>query len=250
MPEAGIIIMTEQDIIFKFYKQGERPNPDCFCHYGWEGTEAFAFWKYARSYYESAIVLYERFTQSKGDFAVLDGIGLTLCFLYRHFVELTVKYLYFKFVVKGDEAQYRKFLKNGHGLNKLWIETRAIIKHLKDRVGSKVSLSCLDHYILEVDKFDQNEEAMRYPVKNNLKPMHEPTRLDIFNLHDRMAELFDAFDKLDHDIENQLFADVRQDKIDSFLRKYNEMRPRLLWFLEMMAQAGLRVGESVVEDVV
>lgn len=86
--------MTEKDIIYKIYEDGKLPNPDCFCHYGWEGTGAFAFWKYANAYYDSAEVLYEKYTQSKGDYAILDGVGITIAFLYRHFVELTVKYLY------------------------------------------------------------------------------------------------------------------------------------------------------------
>lgn len=76
--------MTENDIVFKFYGEGERPDPNCFCHYGWEGQGSFAFWKYACAYYDSAESLFQKFLQSKGDFAILDGIGLTICFLYRH----------------------------------------------------------------------------------------------------------------------------------------------------------------------
>lgn len=228
--------MTETDIIFKFYQEGERPNPNCFCHYGWEGIGSFAFWKYAHAYYDSAETLFVKFTQSSGDFAVLDGIGLAICFLYRHYVELTIKYLFVKYGVKDDEAQYKKFLENRHNLNKLWMEARAVIEPLQERVGSKINLASLNHYILEIDKFDQNEEAMRYPIKNNLKPMHESTRLDIYNLHDRMTELYDAFEKLDSDVEGQLFEEVSQDKIDAFLERYETLRPRVIWFLDSMSE--------------
>ena len=228
--------MTDKDIIFRFYQEGERPNPNCFCHYGWEGTGAFAFWKYAQAYYDSAEILFEKFTCSMGDFAVLDGIGLTICFLYRHYIELTIKYFLVKYGAKDDEDQYKKILGNGHKLNKLWLESRDIIRPLKDRVGSKVNLSSLEHYILEVDRFDQNEEAMRYPIKKNLKSMHEPSRLDIYNLHDRMVELFGAFKQLDNDIENQLFVDVSQGYIGAFLERYEALRPRIIWFLESMSE--------------
>lgn len=224
--------MTEKDIIFKFYQEGERPNPNCFCHYGWEGIGAFAFWKYAHAYYDSAETLFVKFTQSSGDYAVLDGIGLAICFLYRHYVELTIKYLFVKYGVKDDEAQYKRFLENRHQLNNLWKEAKAIIKPLKERVGSKINLGILDHYILEIDKFDQNEEAMRYPIKNNLKPMHKSTRLDIYNLHDRMTELFDAFEKLDSDVDGQLFDDIPQEQIDAFMKRYEALRPRVIWFLD------------------
>lgn len=230
-------MMTDKDIIFKFYQQGETPNPDCFCHYGWEGTGSFAFWKFAQAYYDSAEILYEKFTHSKGDFAVLDGIGLTICFLYRHYVELTVKYLYVKY--EHDESQYKQFFEIGHQLNKLWIKVRVIIKPLKERVGSKVNLNSLDHYIREIDKFDQNEVAMRYPIKNNMKPMHESTRLDIYNLHDRMTELYNAFKQLDDIIENQLFDEIPHDLITTFLEKYEALRPRVMWFLESLRRIDL-----------
>ena len=59
--------MTENDIFFKFYEEGERPDPNCFCHYGWEGKGSFAFWKYACAYYDSAEALFQKFLQSKGD---------------------------------------------------------------------------------------------------------------------------------------------------------------------------------------
>ena len=182
--------------------------------------------------YDSAETLFVKFTQSSGDYAVLDGIGLAICFLYRHYVELTIKYIFVKYGVKDDEAQYKRFLENGHRLNKLWMEARAIIKPLKERVGLKINLAGLDHYILEIDKFDQNEEAMRYPIKNNLKPMHESTRLDIYNLHDRMTELYDAFEKLDSDIEGQLFDDIPQEQIDAFMKRYKALRQRVIWFLD------------------
>lgn len=60
--------MTENDIVFKFYEEGERPDPNCFCHYGWEGQGSFAFWKYACAYYDSAEALFQIFFTVKGRF--------------------------------------------------------------------------------------------------------------------------------------------------------------------------------------
>lgn len=78
--------MTEKDVIFKLYGNDDNPNPNCFCHFGWEGIGSFAFWKYACAYYECAEILFERFKDAKGDYAILDGIGLPICFSYRHFI--------------------------------------------------------------------------------------------------------------------------------------------------------------------
>lgn len=225
--------MTDKDVIFKFYGNGERPNPDCFCHYGWEGTGSFAFWKYAVAYFDSAEALFDKFKQSRGDFAILDGIGLTICFLYRHFVELSVKYLFIKFGAK-DINQYKDFLQNGHNLFDLWKETKPVLKGLRQRAGSSVSIGCLEHYILEFHKFDEKEEAMRYPVKNNLEQMHESTRLDIYSLHDRMLDYFKALEGIAADLENQLFEDVPQGKLDEFALQYDKLRGRVLSFISEM----------------
>lgn len=86
------INMKENDVIFKLYGNDDHPDPDCFCHFGWEGIGSFAFWKYACAYYDCAEILFERFKESKGNYAILDGIGLPICFSYRHFIELSLKF--------------------------------------------------------------------------------------------------------------------------------------------------------------
>lgn len=234
--------MTENDIVFKFYGEGERPDPNCFCHYGWEGQGSFAFWKYACAYYDSAESLFQKFLQSKGDFAILDGIGLTICFLYRHYVELAVKYLFLKFVAK-EPAEFKDFLEKGHNLYELWAATKPGLSILRKRVGSTVSIGCLEHYILSFDKFDKNEMSMRYPIKKDLTKMHEPTRLDIYNLHDRMTEMHNAFESISRDLENQLFEEVAPEKIRSFEKKYVELRGRVIDFIQTMQS--LAVEEEV-----
>lgn len=225
--------MTEKDIIFKFYKAGEKADPDCFCHYGWEGEGAFAFWKYAQAYYNSAEILFDKFKESKGDYATLNGIGLTICFLYRHFVELSVKYLFVKFVAK-DLIQYINYLEKGHNLKELWKATKPTLSKLRKRCGSSVSIGSLEHYIFEFDKFDQNEDAMRYPVKKDTSRMHDPSRLDIVVLHDRMLELYHAFEEITGDLENQLFDEVPEEKLELFKQKYEEMRFKIFSFISEM----------------
>lgn len=119
--------MTDKDVIFKLYEAGDRPNPNCFCHFGWEGTGVFAFEKYALAYYDSAEILFARFKKSPGNYAILDGIGLSICFLYRHYVELMLKQLYLRFVCKSED-DFKKYLENGHNLNMLWLSLKPHIE--------------------------------------------------------------------------------------------------------------------------
>ena len=225
--------MTDKDEVFRQIPAGEYANPNTFCHYGWEGIGAFALWKYATAYYDSAEILFEKFVASAGHNDILDGTGITMCFLYRHFVELSIKHLYVKFVCTSKE-EYKKFLENGHRLISLWNATKPKLSELKKRVGSTVDLGVLEHYIREFDKFDPDEMAMRYPMKNNLEPTKEPARLDIINLHERVNELYCAFEGLAWDLENQMHDEVEEQKIEDFLSWYETLRPRMLWLLESL----------------
>ncbi len=77
--------MTETDIIFKFYQEGERPNPNCFCHYGWEGIGSFAFWKYAHAYYDSAETLFVNLLNQVATMQFLTELDL----LYAFYIAIT-----------------------------------------------------------------------------------------------------------------------------------------------------------------
>lgn len=218
--------MTEKDVIFKIYDNNDNPDQNCFCHFGWEGIGEFAFWKYACAYYECAEILFERFRDAKGDYRILDGIGLPICFSYRHFVELALKYLFIKFVGTNDQ-EFKDYLSKGHDIVALWKAIKSKLSELRKRVGSTVSLGSIEHYIKEFDKFDKNSMSLRYPIDKDLKPMHQDTKLDIYNLHDRMTELYNAFDVLSYDLDNQLFVDIDSEKIKKFTDKYEELRPKL-----------------------
>lgn len=225
--------MDKTDKVFKIIQSGAAANPNSFCYYGWEGTGAYAFWRYANAYYDSAEVLFEKFVNSPGQNSILDGLGITMCFLYRHFVELSIKYLYLKFVSSTDEG-YKILFGKGRNLNELWQTVKPTLSALKQRMGSSIDIGVMEHYILEFDRFDKDSMTMRYPVRKTLKPMNGSTRLDIFNLHNRVQDLYMAFVGIVSDLENQMNYDVDQVRIDSFLAKYEELHPRIEWLLGAM----------------
>lgn len=218
--------MTEKDVLFRKIPKGVVVDPNTFCHYGWEGSGSFAFWKFALAYYESAEALFEKFKASAGQNATLDSLGMTICFLYRHFVELSVKYLYAKFARTNDD-DFKAFLNIGHNLNGLWKAVKPKISALKKRVGSSVDIGVLEHYIMEYHKFDEDSMVMRYPVKKDLSPMNGVTRLDIVNLHDRTVDLYHMFETLSYDVDNQLYSEVDQSEYNNFVVKYEELRQRM-----------------------
>lgn len=69
--------------------------------------------------------------------------------------------------------------------------------------------------------------ALRYPIDKKLNPSNNDTRLDIFNLHERMGELSKALEDLTYGLSNQLFESVPKDKLSNFDKVYFKLRYNL-----------------------
>ncbi len=225
--------MKIDDVIFREVEDGAQVDPSSFCYFGWEGTGAYAFARYADAYYESACSLYEKIAQSKGQYSVIDSLGITMCFCYRHYVELYLKYIYVKFVCKTEE-EYKSFLNIGHNLVELWKTSVDTLKAQKERVGSSVNINIVEQYIKMINKFDNESMSMRYPINKKLEPMHPSTRLDLQNLRDRMEELYYALNGLVCDLDNQITASIEEKEIEAFKQKYIEMSPSVSAFLSQV----------------
>ena len=124
--------MSTDDIIFKEIENAAALNPNDFCHFGWEGTGPFAFYRYACAYYDSACALFDDIKATDSN-DLIDGYGMTMCFAYRHFVELYLKHIYIKFVCTSED-DYKRFLCKGHNVVELWNESKPTLKAFKDRV--------------------------------------------------------------------------------------------------------------------
>ena len=225
--------MKIDDVIFKEVTDGRSVDPSQYCHFGWEGTGAYAFARYADAYYESACSLYEKIQQSRGQYSVIDSLGITMCFCYRHFVELYLKFIYVKYACKTEE-EYKDFLKIGHNLVELWNAAKPTLKAMKDRVGTTVNLNIVEHYIKEINHFDDQSMSMRYPINKELKQMHPNTRLDLLNLHDRMHELHYALEGLVYDYANQITISYPIKEMEDFKDAYRTMAHKVSAFLDQV----------------
>jgi len=234
----------KNNLVFKSIPQKRKANPDNICVFGWNREESseqklddnveYGFWTMALAYYESAEMLYDKFVQSQGHYEILDSAGTTMCFLYRHYVELFLKYLYLKFACPSDE-EYKAFLKKkGHDLDRLWNATKPLICEKEKRYSCTADINMVNDYIMDIDLFDKDSMTMRYPITKRLTQTKERTRLDIPNLHDRMKELHDAFDAFDCDFPKYELPNLPQEKVDTFLSKYLELRPKIVSFLEIL----------------
>ena len=238
-------------VVYRQISKGEDADPNSYCVFGWskpdvkrlgleddggfdydwESYSEYAFWCFAQSYYKSADCLYEKFKEFKGDRATLDSIGVTICFLYRHYVELFLKYLFVAYE-HPSEQEIKSFLDNRHNLLKLWNKLKMPLKQKAEKYLCLSYVNKVEKFVEDIDCFDKYSLKMRYPIsKRDLFPTSERVRLDIVNLHQKMSELHDAFERIDNDLPKHELREVSQDRIDVFLKHYSELKSRIRSFL-------------------
>lgn len=222
-------MISKDDVLFLQLTGKEKDfSANKIVYLGWYGSGASAMLEYAESYLNSAGVLFEEFKRSAGDYARLDFLGMSIIFMYRHYCELIIKYLYIKYVHKvrnfASEDDYNNDIKDllnkGHRVIDLWNYTSPIISDLRSRIKSVVPIEALKSYFEQVSSFDPDSMKMRYPIDKNLSPMvDEDVKIDIFNLHEKMVALAEAIQILDGEIDNQITHNASVDKLDDCFQR-------------------------------
>jgi len=232
--------MKESDQIFRFYKQGEKPeNPDDMAYILWSDDSVFNFSNYSNAYRQAAEALYKQFVSHNGDYAMKDPMGITLTFMYRHYLELTTKFLYLKFTpyLKGrrlSEEEIANFIDHtGHNLNTIWIKLKPILLELSKKLESTFNIDAFGHYISEFQRYDDSSMKMRYPVDKKGKPIETKSqRLDIKILHDCMEDCMNEVDNLVSQWDDQIYWDDDEELGDLFMVQYEEAKDDVEEFLK------------------
>lgn len=131
----------------------------------------------------------------------------TAGFLYRHFIELSLK----ECILIGSELHdNERKAAHGHDLDKLW---RLVRQYLEKTWPDAPTEDCdaAGQIIMEFDQVDPTNEEFRYPVTNRGSKSLEkaPRRLDLGNLKARMEELDSYFTGAIDGMAHQL--DYRRD---------------------------------------
>ena len=228
--------ISEKDTLIELAATLYGKDKNAYTYIGWEGTEATAFETIADGYFLAAEAVFQKFQSSAGDYRVLDGVGYPICFLYRHYMELTIKGLFFR---HADESKRKEFIKTGHDLEKLWKSIKPVIEKLQKRVVTTISIAAIENYIIQMHKFDNKSFSMRYPINNDLSPMHsESLKINIVNLHDRMQDFRSSIQQLDDEISNQVLYDIPKDQLTAMKRKISKYKKDILRCLEFIKKAG------------
>lgn len=222
--------MTKKDELIKFLKQEELVNND-FSYFGWEGIGSGAFFNMATAYKEAAELIYEK--MKNGHIGDKDTLVYPLCFNYRHCMELLLKFLYIRHSNINKE-ELKDFLNTNHGLNKIWRQVKPILSAGKKRVGTKVDIGAIEHYVKEMHKFDEKSMRMRYPISKSVEKNNDNLRLDFHNFHNYMTKFYDAIIQIDDDISGQVHYQASQSDFDMFMEKYQNSKKSLINFIDFL----------------
>lgn len=235
--------MTTKDKLFKFYKQGEMPeNPDDMAYIMWSEDSVFNFSNYSYAYRQAAEALYEQFKRHNGDYTMKDPMGITLTFMYRHYMELTTKFLYMKFFpyIHGrqiNEEEIVNFIKDtGHDLNEIWKKLKPILADLSMKLRNTFNFEAFGHYISEFQRYDETSMKMRYPIDKKGKAIETKSqRFDIKILHDYMEVCMNEVDMLVGQWDAQIYWDDDEELGNLFIKQYEEAKKDVEGFLKYQA---------------
>lgn len=163
-----------------------------FSHIGW-GTYFTQFDSYASGYKAAGDTLIEAAIHSK-NISILDTTLYPAAFLYRQYLELTMKSIYIRYSSKSKEDKVQNIKGIKHSLLCIWKE----VKPLFSENASPADLADIDvveDYLNEFQQVDSSSLTFRYPIDKQLQQTIVPLRrVNLVNLRERMNEL-DAFFK-------------------------------------------------------
>ncbi len=143
----------------------------------------------------------------------LDSLIYPICFLYRHYLELTMKEL----IARGSRLTQGKYdyPKDQHSLLELWEKCRELLLKLVDSV-SQETLDAVEETIVQM-KFDSNSQSFRYPETKKDTPtlLNSITHLNVRKLMEVIERVGNFLEGANEylsvviDVENEMREELR-----------------------------------------
>ena len=223
------------DKLFKFYSNNEFLNTYeiKFSYFGNSliSDTINCFKTYIDGYKEATNIVFDKYNSSDNDdYNILDTVVFPLCFMYRHVVELYIKYLYFKYSDKNDDERTAFLNRVNHKLKQAWEELKNEIDVLLKKMNCTVNISLIDNCINEIDEFDFTSFRMRYPINKDLSSTNDKVyKLDVIHLHDHMFELFGYFDSIDNELRGVIIDNYTEDNFKfEIIERYKNSRDNIV----------------------
>lgn len=226
---------SSDDKLFHFFKDGQSLHGRKFSYFAWESSYIHSFSIYIDGYINAAAMIIEEYKKATEN-AVLDSVVYPLCFIYRHIIELYIKYFYFKFTNEDDDEKMDFIRKENHGLQSAWSKTKLHILPLYTKIECNVDLEIIDNYVKQMDDFDSTSIRMRYPIKKDLSRTHQNhARLDVLSLHDKIMQIVNMFQQLEYRLD-RVIADNTTDNefVEKITNLYRESRNGIIEIIKTL----------------
>ncbi len=139
----------------------------------------------ADGYREAADILVEN---AMADRFLSHRLVYPVLFCYRHFIELSLKYVISEYGHLAGEPPNSK----NHELEVLWPTFRKILTYCED--GDRVALNAVEVVVAEFAKIDAGSFTFRYPTNRKGDPVPiNMDNIDLWKLHDTMEGVANFF---------------------------------------------------------
>lgn len=167
-----------------------------FSHFGW-GNINYQFYGYIRGYKRSADTLVE-FALASNRIEILDTYIFPVLFLYRQFIELSLKSLYLEYADKSMHEKIKTIKQVSHNLAQMWNKLKPTLIDASNNKSEEEIVNVVEGYIMQYHNFDKRSFKFRYPIDKDANPLIKgEERIDLVNLKERMTELDNFFSGAD-----------------------------------------------------
>lgn len=158
-----------------------------YSHIALENEER-QFRRYIDGYKNSADILVHQALED-GSYAVLDTFVYPIVYLYRHYVELTLKDIYLLNTKDSEDDKIKTIDRCQHNLMKMWFKAKPLISSSFPKDDMSV-LDVVEDYISQLSEVDIQSFAFRYPITKRLSPVRDKAMfINLPNLAACMREL-------------------------------------------------------------
>lgn len=133
---------------------------------------------------------------SSKDISKLDTFVFPAIFLYRQYIELTLKHLIITLADLNQEEKIEKLKKYNHNLDALW---KDFVKVNSGITGEEndVALNTVGKYVQEFHSIDKGSFSFRYPFTKDLERIFgSEKRINLKHLKERMGEIEKYFNEV------------------------------------------------------
>ena len=206
------------------------------------------FYYYTVGYYNTAKILIEHtlnLPNTSSEYAKEEELRLCVapaCFLYRQYLELTLKDIYIQYSEDSEDAKKRMIKNTSHDLKKIWEYAKPLIgKAVKGMDSDINTYAMIESYILEFASEDSTSFKYRYPITKDLNFIFPQERkINIRNLMECMDEVeeflagrgllawLDMY-KLRREYEKHINYALEYSKQDKYQEALNQYQEALIW---------------------